>query len=101
MFRYERDLLERQAQLRSWAAAERERLAQGIRPFRPYLELTDRALRAGRAASSHPVWIAAGVAAVVIFKPKRALRVGGKLWVAWRTLRTTRRALRNLLQRLR
>lgn len=101
MIRYERDLLERQARLRSRAAAERERMAHSFEPLKPYLTLTDRALRVGRAVRSHPEWVAGAAAVIVIFKPKMVLRAGSKLWLAWRTVQSARRSLGALLRRVR
>jgi hypothetical protein len=51
----------------------------------------DRARDLGRKASSHPVWIAAGVALVVAFRPRRAFKLaatGISLWRGWRSLRS-------------
>ena len=93
MIGYERNLFERQAKLRSRAAAERERMAQSLGPLQPYITVTDGALRVGRAIYSHPYWIALGAAALAIFKPRQVLRAGRNLWVAWRTIRSARRYL--------
>ena len=97
MIGYERNLLERQAKLRSRAAEERERMAHATAALQPYVTLTDRALRLGRAVSSHPEWIFLGAAAVAIFKPRMALRAGSRIWTAWRTFQSARRYLHVLL----
>jgi hypothetical protein len=97
MIGYERNLLERQAKLRSRAAGERERMAHAVAALQPYVTLTDRARRLGRAVSSHPEWVFLGAAAVVIFKPRRALRAGSRVWTAWRTFQSARRYLHMLL----
>ena len=52
----------------------------------------DRARNLGRKASAHPVWIAAGVALFVAFRPRRAFKLvatGISLWRGWRSLRAT------------
>jgi hypothetical protein len=98
MMGYERNLLERQAKLRARATEERERLAQAAAPLQPYVNLTDRALRLGHAVYSHPRWVFVGAAAVAMVKPRRALKVGGRLWAAWRTFQSARRYLDVLLQ---
>lgn len=97
MIAYERKLFEKQAQLRSRAAEERERLAHTVEGLQPYITLTDRALRLGRTIYSHPKWVAGGAAALAIFKPRKALRAARRLWVAWRTIRSARRYLRLLV----
>lgn len=93
MIGYERKLLERQAKLRSRVAEERERMSHAVAPLQAYVTLTGRALRLGRAVSSHPEWVFLGAAVVAIFKPRMALWAGGRLWAVWRTLRSTRRYL--------
>lgn len=97
MIGYERNLLERQAKLRCRAAEERESMAHAVAPLRPYVTLTGRALRLGRAVSSHPEWFFLGAAAVAIFRPRMAVRAGSRLWAAWRTFRWARRYLYMLL----
>jgi len=101
MMGYERRLLERQAKLRARAAEERERMAHAVAPLQPYVNLTDRAVRLGRAVYSHPEWVFVGAAAVAMVKPRRALTVGGRVWAAWRTFQSARRYLGVLLPGLR
>jgi hypothetical protein len=93
MMRYERELLERQIRLQAQAAAERERLAADARSLRPYVAFVDRVRRTGQVLRAHPEWVAAGVAVLFIWKPRRVLRAGPRLWAAWRALQSVRRVL--------
>jgi len=101
MIGYERKLFERQAQLRSRAAGEREQVAHSLESLQPYIKLTDGALRLGRAVASHKKWVAVGAAALAVFKPRKAARAASRLWFAWRTIRSARRYLRVLVPRRR
>ena len=93
MIGYERGLIERQTQLRARAAAQRERLEHDIRPLLPYITLTQRGWSMGRALTRNAGWIAVGVAALAVYRPRMTLRTAGRLWGLWRAARLMRRFL--------
>lgn len=48
----------------------------------------------------HPEWPLAGLALLLVLKPRRMLAWGGRLWWLWRSARQLRRWRDSLLQRL-
>ena len=47
------------------------------------LALADRALAGLRWLKAHPQWVGIGVAVLVVWRPRRVLRLGARLWGAW------------------
>lgn len=76
-------------QLRS--ATLREALARDSQGLQPALALADRLHASGRWLLAHPQWVGAGVALLVVWRPRRAWRLGLRAWSAWRLWRRLRR----------
>lgn len=89
-------LLERRARLLAEAAAQRERVAAAIERYRPAAALADEVVGIGRAVAAHPEWLAAAVVALALLRPRLLVRLAGRAWVGWRTVRAVRVLLRRL-----
>ena len=80
----QQDLDRRCADLQSRSAALRLALAQDAQVLRAPLALADRLRQGGRWLLGHPHWLGAGLALLVVWRPRRAGRLGLRLWGAWR-----------------
>ncbi len=80
----QQDLDRRCADLQARSAALRLALAQDAQVLRAPLALADRLRLGWHWLLGHPHWVGAGVAALVVWRPRRAWRLGLRLWGAWR-----------------
>lgn len=74
------------------SALQRAALAQQSAVIAKPLALADRGLAAARLAGRHPVLVAAAVAALVVWRPRKAVRVLQYGWMGWQMLRRVRSA---------
>ena len=88
-------LAERRAKLSARASAERESLAAFMARTDGPVRMANRTLAAGRRlldeARRQPLLVAAGVALLIAFRPRRALGWALKGWTLWRTVRSAQR----------
>jgi hypothetical protein len=88
-----RRLLRRSAELRGT-------LAQQAQVLKAPLALADQVRAGVQWLRRHPEWPIAVAVALTVARPKRALRLVGRLWWAWTSLRRVRSWLALLPQRL-
>lgn len=86
LLRRQRDLLARSAQLRADMALRARDLAVPM-------GMLDQVGRAGQWLAQHPQWPVGIGVALVVWRPKRALLWGRRLWWAWRMASPLRRWL--------
>jgi hypothetical protein len=84
------DILDRRTKLLARAAGDRERFVAGLDRYAPAAAVGDELIRIGRSVAAHPEWIVAVVVIVAVVRPRFLLRLAGRAWVAWRTVRTVR-----------
>lgn len=77
--------------LQARSALLRAALAQDSRALQVPLALTDQVLAGGRWLKAHPEWVGVGVAVLVLWRPRRAWRLGRRLWSGWRLWRRAQR----------
>ena len=77
----------RRAHLQAVAAAQRETLAQQWRGVQPVFRLADRGVGLARSVARHPLLVVAATAALVIWRPRRALQWANYGVMAWQLLR--------------
>lgn len=82
-------LLLRRQELITRSAQLRLELADQAQVIRRPLALTDRALTGLLWLTRHPQWPLGALLIVVILRPQRALRWGGRAWWAWTALNRT------------
>lgn len=80
----QRQLALRSQLLQARSAALREGLARDVQVLRPPLAAADQVLAGVRWLRAHPQWVGVGVAVLVVWRPRRAWRVGIRLWAGWR-----------------
>lgn len=81
------------------AALQRDRIEAALQPWRRPLAVADKAVEAYGFLKRHPALVAALVAALVIWRPRRLLRWTSKGWVVWRASRGIRAAAARLVAR--
>lgn len=81
------------------AALQRDQIENALRPWRQPLAVADKAVEAYGFLKRHPAIVAALVAALVIWQPRRLLRWTARGWVAWRASRGIRAAAARLVAR--
>jgi len=74
----------RRQQLLARNAVLRQRLGQDAQALRTPLALADQVRGGWRWLQAHPQWLGLGVALLVVWRPRRMLRLGGRLWAGWR-----------------
>jgi hypothetical protein len=77
--------------LQASSALLREAIAQDGQALRAPLALGDQALAGGRWLKAHPEWVGVGVAVLVVWRPRRAWRLGLRLWGGWQLWRRAQR----------
>jgi hypothetical protein len=77
--------------LQARSALLRGALAQDSRALQMPLAVADQVLAGGRWLKSHPEAVAVGVAALVLWRPRRVWRLGRRLWSGWRLWRRAQR----------
>ncbi|MHB1248927.1 MAG: YqjK family protein [Polaromonas sp.] len=89
------ELHQQRGRLLERIASQRAALAWQLQPLRSASDTADRVLALLRGGveylKSHPLPVALAVLALVLLKPRRALRWAGRglfLWRSWRALRT-------------
>lgn len=85
------ELAAKRGELKAKIAMQRDAVAQHVWPVSSALGAADRTLAVIGWIKRHPGALAAAVAAIVVAKPKRALRWGQRgffLWKSWRALRS-------------
>lgn len=88
----------RRERLRLRSAELRLTIARDAQVLAGPLALADQARAGWQWLREHPVVPAGVVLTLLVLRPRRALRWGGRLWSGWRLWRRAERALR-LLQR--
>lgn len=87
----QRQLDERCQALQRRSAALRDALARDSQALQAPLALADRLRAGGRWLGAHPQWVGVGVAVLVVWRPRRAWRLGLRLWGGWRLWQRLRR----------
>lgn len=77
-------LLQRQQVLLMRSTELRLALANDARVLEAPLDWADQALAAGRWLRANPQWTMAAALVLALWRPRRALRWGGRLWSGWR-----------------
>ncbi len=85
------ELAQRQQLLLARSAALRLQIAQDSTVLGPPLAMADKVVRGWQWLKANPVAWGAGVAALVVWRPRRVVRTAGQLWSAWRLWRSVRR----------
>ena len=85
------DLAQRQQLLLARSAALRLQIAQDATLLGPPLAMADKVVLGWHWLKANPVVWGAGVAALVVWRPRRIVRTAGQLWSAWRLWRSVRR----------
>ena len=80
----QRELARRCQHLQSRSGELRANLAQHSLALHAPLAAADQVLDAGRWLKAHPEWLGAGVALLMLWRPRRAWRLGLRLWGGWR-----------------
>lgn len=82
--RRQQALAQRCEALQARSAELRGALARDSQVIQTPLALADRALAGLRWLKAHPQWVGIGVAVLVVWRPRRAWRLGLRLFGAWR-----------------
>lgn len=82
------ELARRKERLIARAAAQRAAIAGTFREWRTPIVVADRALAVARFFRSHPVLLAAAVAAAVALRGRTLVGLAGRGFAAWRVWRT-------------
>lgn len=82
------ELARRKERLIARAAAQRTAIAGTFREWRTPIAVADRALAVARFFRSHPVLLAAAVAAAVALRGRTLVGLAGRSFAAWRVWRT-------------
>ena len=77
-------LAHRRQQLLSRNAVLRRRLGQDAQALRAPLALADQVRNGWRWLQANPQWLGLGALALMVWRPRRVLRLGGRLWAGWR-----------------
>jgi hypothetical protein len=83
-------LARRRERLVRRSARLRDALATELRVLQPALSWADRIQDAWRWLRANPLAAAAGVAALVVWRPRRALGWGLRAWSAWKLVQRVR-----------
>jgi hypothetical protein len=86
-----RELARRCARLQSRSNILRDTLARHSQVLAQPLALADQAVAGWRWLGAHPQWVAAGVAVLVVWRPRRVFRLGARAWAGWRLWQRARR----------
>jgi YqjK-like protein len=94
--RHRQELQLRRERLRMRSAELRLTIADRSQAFAPPLALADQAQAGVRWLRAHPEWPLGTLALLLVMRPRRVLRWGGRLWMGWRLWRRGQRALQAL-----
>jgi hypothetical protein len=89
--RQQQALAQRQQQLQTRNAVLRQRLGQDVQALRAPLALADQVRSGWRWLQVRPQWLAVGVTVLMVWRPRRAWRLAGRLWAGWRLWRRLQR----------
>lgn len=87
-------LAQRRVRLQQRSAVLREQLAADVQVLSPLLGTADRVRQAVQWVKANPLWVGAGVAGLVVLRPRRSLSVAVRAWSAWRFVQRVRSTLR-------
>ena len=87
----QRELARRGQDLQTRSGLLRATIAHHALALRPPLAAADQAMAGGRWLKAHPEWVGAGVALLLIWRPRRAWRLSLRLWGGWRLWRRAQR----------
>lgn len=73
----------RRAQLVQRSGELRQQLARDATVLAPWLGAADGVRLAGAWLQRHPEWVGAGVATLVVLKPRRVMSLGLRAWSVW------------------
>lgn len=90
---HELELVLRRQHLQARSALLRDQLAQQAQPLATTLAWVDGVRQAWHWLRRHPVLPLAGVAVLVLLRPRRVLGWAGRLWAAWGLLQRAKRML--------
>lgn len=76
-------LAERRLALRVRSALLREQLATDVQALGPVWAATNRLQQGVHWVRRHPLWVGVAAAALVIWRPRRTLSAGWRLWGWW------------------
>lgn len=93
-------LAERRVALQVRSAQLREQLRADAQSLNPLLRVLDGVDEGVRWLRRHPGWVAAAVAAVLLWRPRRLGVWLARLWGAWRLARTAKTMVQNWVWRL-
>lgn len=79
------------ATLQQRSAVLRDAAARDGRALQAPLAVGDQLLAGWRWLMANPVWIGVGVAGLVVWRPRRAWRLGARAWRGWRLWRRAQR----------
>lgn len=82
--RRQQELAQRCDALQARSAELRVVLARESQVIQTPLALADQALAGLRWLKAHPLWVGIVVAVLVVWRPRRVLRLGARAWGAWR-----------------
>ncbi len=77
-------LAQRRQQLLDRSAVLRQRLGQDALALRGPLALADQVRSGWRWLQAHPQWAGLGMVLLAVWRPRRVVRLGGRLWAGWR-----------------
>lgn len=95
-----KELAKERQRLQHRSAVLRERLAHHAQALEPGLSLVDRAREGVRWLRAHPTLVAGAAAALLVLRPRRALRWGLRAWGGWRLLARARSVVERFQQSL-
>lgn len=96
--RQQLDLQRRRERLRLRSTELRVAIGERARVLEPPLALADQVHRGVAWLRTHPQWPLGALAMLVLLRPRRALRWGGRLWWGWRLWRRSQRLLRAIVE---
>ena len=77
-------LVQRRQQLLARNAVLRQRLGRDAQALRGPLALADQLRNGWRWLQANPQWVGLGVVVLIVWRPRRVFRLGGRLWAGWR-----------------
>ena len=85
-----RELAMKRERLVAKAAAQRVVLAYQFEPWRARLAVADQGIAVVRSASRHPLLLTLAATLLVVWRPRRMVRLLQYGWVAWQLVRELR-----------
>lgn len=83
------DIIRRRERLLSRAETQRAELAGIVRQCRGSIAAIDRTIATAQTLKAHPVLLAAPLAVLAAWRPRRLVAWAGRAWMAWRFWRSS------------